>query len=50
MQYQNPSFTVPVASPRVTTEQYEVAVGLRCPICRQLWISADSHKCPQESK
>lgn len=45
MRYQQSTFTVPVASPRVTQEQYEVAVGLRCPKCRHLCTSDDTHTC-----
>lgn len=33
MKYEQPTFTVPVANGKLTQEEYEVAVGLRCPDC-----------------
>jgi hypothetical protein len=36
MKYLQPSFTLPTAAKPMTTEEYEVAVGVRCPKCKAL--------------
>ena len=35
MQYRNKTFTLPVNTRQMTDEDYEIAVGVRCPECRK---------------
>ena len=35
MKYEQKTFTLPTTSKQMTTEQYEIAVGLRCARCEQ---------------
>lgn len=41
MQYQKPTFTLPTNTKKMTEEAYEIAVGLRCAVCKKL----NPHKC-----
>lgn len=47
MLYRNKSFSVPVGNAKLTDEQYEIAVGLRCPECRK---KPQECKCPPPSQ
>jgi hypothetical protein len=44
MQYVNKTFTLPSTNKRMTQEEYEVAVGLRCAVCGRLIRPGISHK------
>lgn len=35
MLYQQKSFTLPASNKRMTTEEWEIRVGLRCPQCKE---------------
>jgi uncharacterized C2H2 Zn-finger protein len=37
MKYLDPSFTVSTSRSRMTDRDYEIAVGLRCPKCKELF-------------
>jgi hypothetical protein len=44
MKYTNKSFTLPVASKKVTDLQYDIAVGRRCAKCKK---KVEKCKCPR---
>ena len=46
MKYLQPTFTLPTSTARISQEEYEIRVGLRCPQCRQLLTAR--HTCPKE--
>jgi hypothetical protein len=45
MRYKDQTFTLPTNQAQISQEEYEIRVGIRCPVCRRKMGKA--HKCPQ---
>ena len=47
MLYQRPQFTLPTTNKIMTPIEYEVSVGVRCPICLKLTKKTDEKRSKQ---
>lgn len=43
MKYQQPTFTLPTVNKAMSQTEYEISVGLRCPVCEALFKPGKPH-------
>jgi hypothetical protein len=43
MKYQNKSFSSPVCTSKITEIEFEIAVGVRCPLCKKRMEECKGH-------
>jgi hypothetical protein len=45
VRYTDKTFTLPTNQAQISQEEYEIRVGVRCPVCRKKM--GKTHKCPR---